>query len=245
MRQPLGVCAGITPFNFPAMVPMWMFPVALACGNTFVLKPSERDPSPSLRMAELLQGSRAARRRVQRRARRQGGGRRAARASRTSRRSRSSARRRSRSTSTRPARAHGKRVQALGGAKNHVVVHARRRPRLRRRGAHRRGLRLGRRALHGDLGGRRGRRRRPTRWSSGSPRARASAQDRARRRARTSRWGRSSPRARASASPGYIDAGVERGRDAGRRRPRPSASPGHEQGFFVGPTLFDRRHARR
>ena len=54
MRQPVGVCAGITPFNFPAMVPMWMFPVAIACGNTFVLKPSERDPSCSLRMAELL-----------------------------------------------------------------------------------------------------------------------------------------------------------------------------------------------
>jgi malonate-semialdehyde dehydrogenase (acetylating)/methylmalonate-semialdehyde dehydrogenase len=54
LRQPLGVCAGITPFNFPAMVPMWMFPVALACGNTFVLKPSERDPSPGLRIAELL-----------------------------------------------------------------------------------------------------------------------------------------------------------------------------------------------
>ncbi|WP_281915934.1 CoA-acylating methylmalonate-semialdehyde dehydrogenase [Caldimonas thermodepolymerans] len=54
MRQPLGVVAGITPFNFPCMVPCWMFPVALACGNTFVLKPSERDPSPSLFMAELL-----------------------------------------------------------------------------------------------------------------------------------------------------------------------------------------------
>ena len=54
MRQPLGVCAGITPFNFPAMVPMWMFPVALACGNTFVLKPSEKDPSCSMRLAELL-----------------------------------------------------------------------------------------------------------------------------------------------------------------------------------------------
>jgi malonate-semialdehyde dehydrogenase (acetylating)/methylmalonate-semialdehyde dehydrogenase len=54
MRQPLGVVAGITPFNFPAMVPMWMFPVALACGNTFVLKPSERDPSCPLRMAEML-----------------------------------------------------------------------------------------------------------------------------------------------------------------------------------------------
>jgi len=54
MRQPLGVCAGITPFNFPAMVPMWMFPVAIAAGNTFVLKPSERDPSTSLRLAQLL-----------------------------------------------------------------------------------------------------------------------------------------------------------------------------------------------
>jgi malonate-semialdehyde dehydrogenase (acetylating)/methylmalonate-semialdehyde dehydrogenase len=54
LRQPLGVCAGITPFNFPAMVPLWMFPLALACGNCFVLKPSERDPSLALRMAELL-----------------------------------------------------------------------------------------------------------------------------------------------------------------------------------------------
>jgi malonate-semialdehyde dehydrogenase (acetylating)/methylmalonate-semialdehyde dehydrogenase len=54
LRQPLGVVAGITPFNFPVMVPMWMFPVALACGNTFVLKPSPLDPSPSLFMAELL-----------------------------------------------------------------------------------------------------------------------------------------------------------------------------------------------
>src|SRR5262249_24702778 len=54
MRQPIGVCAGITPFNFPALVPMWMFPVALACGNSFVLKPSERDPSAALFMADLL-----------------------------------------------------------------------------------------------------------------------------------------------------------------------------------------------
>ena len=53
-RQPLGVCAGITPFNFPAMVPMWMFPVAIACGNTFILKPSEKDPSCSMMLADLL-----------------------------------------------------------------------------------------------------------------------------------------------------------------------------------------------
>jgi malonate-semialdehyde dehydrogenase (acetylating)/methylmalonate-semialdehyde dehydrogenase len=54
MRQPVGVMAGITPFNFPAMIPLWMFPLAIACGNTFVLKPSERDPSCPLRLAELL-----------------------------------------------------------------------------------------------------------------------------------------------------------------------------------------------
>jgi len=54
IRQPVGVCAGITPFNFPAMVPMWMFPIAIACGNTFVLKPSERVPSTSMRLAELF-----------------------------------------------------------------------------------------------------------------------------------------------------------------------------------------------
>jgi malonate-semialdehyde dehydrogenase (acetylating)/methylmalonate-semialdehyde dehydrogenase len=55
LLQPVGVCAGITPFNFPVMVPLWMFPVAIACGNCFVLKPSEKVPSCSLRMAELLQ----------------------------------------------------------------------------------------------------------------------------------------------------------------------------------------------
>jgi malonate-semialdehyde dehydrogenase (acetylating)/methylmalonate-semialdehyde dehydrogenase len=55
LRQPLGVCVGVTPFNFPAMVPMWMFPVAIACGNTFILKPSERDPSTALLLAELLE----------------------------------------------------------------------------------------------------------------------------------------------------------------------------------------------
>lgn len=54
VRQPVGVVAGITPFNFPAMVPLWMYPVAIACGNTFILKPSERDPSVVMRVAELL-----------------------------------------------------------------------------------------------------------------------------------------------------------------------------------------------
>ena len=54
LRQPLGVVAGITPFNFPGMIPMWMFGVAIAVGNTFVLKPSERDPSVPVRLAELM-----------------------------------------------------------------------------------------------------------------------------------------------------------------------------------------------
>jgi malonate-semialdehyde dehydrogenase (acetylating)/methylmalonate-semialdehyde dehydrogenase len=54
MRQPLGVCAGITPFNFPAMIPMWMFGIAIACGNSFILKPSERDPSLPVRLGELM-----------------------------------------------------------------------------------------------------------------------------------------------------------------------------------------------
>ncbi|WP_313286609.1 aldehyde dehydrogenase family protein, partial [Stutzerimonas kunmingensis] len=54
LMQPLGVCVGITPFNFPAMVPLWMLPVAIACGNTFVLKPSEKDPSATMLLGELL-----------------------------------------------------------------------------------------------------------------------------------------------------------------------------------------------
>ena len=54
MREPIGVCAGITPFNFPAMVPMWMYPLAIACGNTFILKPSEKVPLTAMRLAELF-----------------------------------------------------------------------------------------------------------------------------------------------------------------------------------------------
>ena len=120
-RQPVGVCAGITPFNFPAMVPMWMFPVALACGNTFVLKPSEKDPSCPMRLAQLLHeaglpegvfnvvnGDREAVDTLLADPRVQAV---------------------SFVGSTpvaeyiyRTASAHGKRVQALGGAKNHMVV---------------------------------------------------------------------------------------------------------------------------
>ena len=122
IRQPLGVVAGITPFNFPAMVPLWMCANAIACGNAFVLKPSEKDPSASLFLAELWQEAGLPDGVFTVAAGRQGGRRRAARPTPTSPRSASSAPPRSPATSTRPAPAHGKRVQALGGAKNHMVV---------------------------------------------------------------------------------------------------------------------------
>mgnify|MGYP001318804760 CR=1 FL=1 len=121
IRQPVGVVAGITPFNFPAMVPLWMFPIAIACGNTFVLKPSEKDPSASVRLAELLaeaglpdgvlnvvQGDRVAVDRLL---------------------EHPDVAAVSFVGSTpiarhihRTATEHGKRVQALGGAKNHMLV---------------------------------------------------------------------------------------------------------------------------
>ena len=121
IRQPLGVVAGITPFNFPAMVPLWMFPNALACGNTFILKPSEKDPSASLLLADLLkragvpdgvfnvvQGDRAAVDRLL---------------------AHPDIKAISFVGSTPVARSiyetgtrNGKRVQALGGAKNHMLV---------------------------------------------------------------------------------------------------------------------------
>ena len=121
IRQPLGVVAGITPFNFPAMVPMWMFPIAIACGNTFVLKPSEKDPSASLLLASLwaeaglpdgvfnvVQGDKVAVDAIL---------------------AHPDIKAVSFVGSTPIARyvyengtAHGKRVQALGGAKNHMIV---------------------------------------------------------------------------------------------------------------------------
>lgn len=121
IRQPVGVAAGITPFNFPAMVPLWMFPIAIACGNTFVLKPSEKDPSAALRVAELtaeaglppgvlnvVNGDRTA---VDRLLEHPGVGALSFVGS-------TPIARYVYETGTR----HGKRVQALGGAKNHMVV---------------------------------------------------------------------------------------------------------------------------
>jgi malonate-semialdehyde dehydrogenase (acetylating)/methylmalonate-semialdehyde dehydrogenase len=121
IRQPVGVCAGITPFNFPAMVPMWMFPVAIACGNTFVLKPSEKDPSVPLRLAELLSEAGLP----------DGvfnvvnGDREAVDTLLTDPRVAAVSFVGSTPVAEyiyRTASAHGKRVQALGGAKNHMVV---------------------------------------------------------------------------------------------------------------------------
>ncbi len=121
IRQPVGVCAGITPFNFPAMVPMWMFPVAIACGNTFVLKPSEKDPSLPVRLAELLKEAGLP----------DGvfnvvnGDREAVDTLLTDPRVAAVSFVGSTPVAEyiyRTASAHGKRVQALGGAKNHMVV---------------------------------------------------------------------------------------------------------------------------
>jgi malonate-semialdehyde dehydrogenase (acetylating)/methylmalonate-semialdehyde dehydrogenase len=121
VRQPLGVCVGISPFNFPAMVPMWMFPVAIACGNTFILKPSEKDPSCPARLAEIfseaglppgvlnvVNGDKEAVERL------------------TSHPQVAAVSFVGSSTVAeivhRTAASHGKRVQALGSAKNHAVV---------------------------------------------------------------------------------------------------------------------------
>jgi len=121
LRQPLGVVAGITPFNFPVMVPMWMFPIAIAAGNTFILKPSERDPSPSLMIAELwaeaglpkgvfnvVHGDRVAVERLLEHPD----------VAAVSFVGSTPVAKHIYETGTR----HGKRVQALGGAKNHMVV---------------------------------------------------------------------------------------------------------------------------
>ena len=121
IRQPLGVAAGITPFNFPAMVPMWMYPIAIACGNTFVLKPSEKDPSASMLSAELfaeaglpdgvfnvLQGDRVAVERLLEHPD----------IAAISFVGSTPVARHIYETGTK----HGKRVQALAGAKNHMIV---------------------------------------------------------------------------------------------------------------------------
>ena len=175
MHQPLGVCVGITPFNFPAMVPMWMFPLALACGNTFVLKPSEKVPLTAMLHHRAAGKSRLAERRAQRCAWRARVRRCAAHPSEGAARFRSSARRRSRKyiyetgTQSRQARPGQWRREKLHRR------HAGRRCGENGRGAFDGGLRLRGRTLHGGLDGHhRGQSRRHDvcpRWSK--PRARS------------------------------------------------------------------------
>ncbi len=122
MRQPLGVVAGITPFNFPAMIPLWKMGPALSAGNAMILKPSERDPSVPLMLAELLQEAGLPDGVLAGGQRRQGSGRRDPGQRDRSRPSASSARPRSRSTSMDAPAANGKRAQCFGGAKNHMII---------------------------------------------------------------------------------------------------------------------------
>ena len=172
LRQPVGVVAAITPFNFPAMIPLWFLPFAIACGNAFVLKPSERDPRPSELIFELIDAIDE----IPRRRRSTSSTAAATRSTRCSTirgstRSPSSARPRPRATSPSAPSATGKRFQALGGAKNSLVVMDD--AELDRRGAGDHGLGLRRRgsALPRRLGCGAGRRRASartrsaTRWS--------------------------------------------------------------------------------
>jgi malonate-semialdehyde dehydrogenase (acetylating)/methylmalonate-semialdehyde dehydrogenase len=236
IRQPLGVVAGITPFNFPAMVPMWMFPMAIACGNTFVLKPSEKDPSPSMLLAELfaeaalpagvfnvINGDRIAVERLI---------------------AHPDIAALSFVGSTPIARhlytsgtAAGKRVQALGGAKNHMIVLPDADMDLAADAAVSAGYgSAGERCMAisvvvtvGDAGDRLieavNRRLSELRVGPGSaegvqmgPLVTAGHRDRVK---------------------GYIDAGVDEGADLVADG-RSLVIEGHEDGFFLGPTLFDR-----
>ena len=214
IRQPLGVVAGITPFNFPAMVPMWMFATAIATGNTFILKPSEKDPSAANFLAELLaeagvpdgvfnvvHGDKVAVDAIL---------------------AHPDIAAVSFVGSTPIARyiyetgtKAGKRVQALGGAKNHMIVLPGRGHRHGRRCRGLGRLRLGRRALHGDRHDR-GRRRRRRSAGRGDQGAAAQGQGRARAAIPSPRWARSSRRSIATRS--------RRTSTAARRR-APRSSP--------------------
>ena len=236
LLQPVGVCAGITPFNFPAMVPLWMMPVALACGNTFILKPSEKDPSPSIVMGELLKeaglpdgvfnvvhGDKEA---VEAILAHPGidavsfvGSTPIAKHIYTT------------------AAAHGKRVQALGGAKNHAVV----KPDA--------DIAFATDAIMGAAYGSAGERcmaiSAVVAVGDAGDRLVAEIAGRARslKVAPSMETGSDmGPVVTAEHKQrivGYIDAGVAQGADLvvdGRAL----VIPGHERGFFVGPTLFDR-----
>ncbi|HZQ61835.1 MAG TPA: CoA-acylating methylmalonate-semialdehyde dehydrogenase [Casimicrobiaceae bacterium] len=236
IREPLGVCAGITPFNFPAMVPMWMFPIAIACGNTFVLKPSERDPSMSLRMAELFKeaglpdgvfnvvhGDKEA---VDAILEHPG-------ISAVSFVGSTPIAKYIYETGAR----HGKRVQALGGAKNHAIVM----PDA--------DVDFATEAIIGAAYGSAGERCMAVSAVVAVGDVADTLRERLAQRARRVRTGAGvdpqsemGPVVTCAARDrimGYIDRGVEEGAElvVDGRKP---AVPDHENGFFVGPTIFDR-----
>ena len=232
-RQPLGVCAGITPFNFPVMVPMWMHPMAIATGNTFVLKPSERDPSASNFIAELyaeaglpdgvfnvVHGDKVAVDALLDHPD-------------VDARLASSARRRSRSTSTSAASATGKRVQALGGAKNHAVVMpdadldfaANHLTAAGYGSAGQRCMAISVAVAVGDAADAAGR----AAEREGARRSRS-----ARASSPTRRWARSSPPQARDRIVGYIDGATRRDVVVDGRELDVDGD-----GFFVGPTLLD------
>ena len=168
VRQPLGVVAGITPFNFPVMVPMWMFPVAIACGNTFVLKPSEKDPSPGLLLAEIaaeaglppgvlnvVNGDKEAVDTILNHPKIPGGQLRRLHADRRICLQDRCRRRKARAGPVRGEEPHGRHARRRHGSGDGCADGG--------------GLRLGRRTLHGDLG--RGRGRQGGRRADGTPRA--------------------------------------------------------------------------
>jgi len=236
IREPIGVCAGITPFNFPAMVPMWMFPIAIACGNTFILKPSERDPSLSLRMAELLKeaglpegvfnvvhGDKEA---VDAILEQPG-------INAVSFVGSTPIAKYIYETGAR----HGKRVQALGGAKNHAIVM----PDA--------DLDFTTEAIIGAAYGSAGERCMAVSAVVAVGDVADALRERLAERVRRVRTGAGidpeaemGPVVTCAARDrimGYIDAGVQEGAElvVDGRKP---AVPGYESGFFVGPTLFDR-----
>ena len=238
LRQPLGVVAGITPFNFPCMVPMWMFPVALACGNAFILKPSERDPSAPLFIAELLtqaglpagvfnvvNGDKEAVDALLDPPRRQGG----------------ELRRLDADRALHLCDRHRER-QARAGARRREEPrdhHARRRHRHGGRRADGRGLRLGRRALHGDLGGGAGRRgdREPADREA-RPEDRG-AEDRPGVATAPSDMGPLVTAQHLAKVKGYVDQGEKEGAKLVVDGRGFKAPQGYENGYFIGGSLFD------
>ena len=239
IRQPLGVVAGITPFNFPLMVPLWMIPVALACGNCFILKPSEKDPSASLKLAALLERGRRAGRRVPGGAGRARGGRGDPGAS---RHRRDQLRRLHRDRRNDLSGRHVARQARAGAGRSEEPPRGDAGRRHRRCGGRADGLgvRRGRRALHGGVGrggGRLGRR--PAGPEAGATGARA--EDRTGHRSRCRDGTAGHPRAPREGARLHRSR-REGGCQAGGRRPRPEAAGLRERLLPRRLAVRQRRH---